>query len=87
MSEHDPGGVRAIAAKLVQALLGRRAADETRDPDFDSEVGESDRRELIAQAAYELAAERDFAPGKVLDDWLAAEAAVDDELRALPRGR
>jgi hypothetical protein len=35
------------------------------------------RRKMIAEAAYYLAAQRGFAPGHELDDWLAAESAVD----------
>lgn len=35
------------------------------------------REERIRAAAYALAAERGFAPGRALDDWLQAERAVD----------
>jgi hypothetical protein len=35
------------------------------------------REELIAEAAYLLAAGRGFEPGHDLDDWLAAEKMVD----------
>ena len=35
------------------------------------------RHALIERAAYVLAETRGFAPGKELDDWLAAEAEVD----------
>jgi len=31
---------------------------------------------MIAQAAYYIAAQRDFAPGNELDDWLAAEREI-----------
>lgn len=37
------------------------------------------RHRMISEAAYLLAARRGFAPGHELDDWLAAEAAVDRE--------
>ena len=40
------------------------------------------RRQLIAVEAYFLAQRRDFAPGCELDDWLAAEAIVEERLRA-----
>jgi len=36
-----------------------------------------DRRASIAAMAYEMAARRGFAPGRELDDWLAAENEVD----------
>jgi len=39
-----------------------------------------DREALIAAMAYELARKRHFAPGHALDDWLAAEADVDERL-------
>jgi Protein of unknown function (DUF2934) len=35
------------------------------------------RRRMIADAAYHRAQQRGFAPGKELQDWLAAEADVD----------
>jgi hypothetical protein len=33
----------------------------------------------VAEAAYYLALARGFAPGQELDDWLAAEKALEDE--------
>jgi hypothetical protein len=36
------------------------------------------RHEMIAQAAYFLAKRRHFAPGHEIEDWLAAEAEVDE---------
>jgi hypothetical protein len=41
------------------------------------------RRELIAAEAYFRAERRGFAPGHELEDWVAAEAAVDSRLRAM----
>jgi hypothetical protein len=35
------------------------------------------RRHMIADAAYRRAQQRGFAPGRELEDWLAAEAEVD----------
>lgn len=35
------------------------------------------REAMIREAAYYLAERRGFAPGHELDDWLAAEAAID----------
>jgi len=40
------------------------------------------RRQLIASEAYFLAQRRGFTPGCELDDWLAAEAIVEDRLRS-----
>lgn len=39
-----------------------------------------DRERLVAETAYRLAESRGFAPGHELDDWLAAEAEVDERL-------
>lgn len=42
---------------------------------------EDTRRQLIAVEAYFLAERRGFTPGCELDDWLAAEAIVEDRFR------
>lgn len=39
-----------------------------------------ERRQFIAEAAWYRAEARGFAPGGEIDDWLAAEAEVDDRL-------
>jgi hypothetical protein len=41
---------------------------------------QQERQALIAGAAYFRAARRGFEPGHELDDWLAAEAEVDQQL-------
>ena len=46
---------------------------------------ESERRSLIETAAYLRAQQRQFAPGHELEDWLAAEAEVNDRLSNLRR--
>ncbi|MGA2400002.1 MAG: DUF2934 domain-containing protein [Steroidobacteraceae bacterium] len=40
-------------------------------------VSAEERRRMIAQAAYFRAERRNFAPGRELEDWVAAEAEVD----------
>ena len=48
---------------------------------FCAAVDESERRRsLISEAAYRRAQQRNFAPGHELEDWLAAEAEVDEIL-------
>ena len=47
-----------------------------------SNVGDA-RRQLIAVEAYFLAERRGFVPGCELDDWLAAEAIIEDRLRGM----
>ncbi|SEP71711.1 Protein of unknown function [Solimonas aquatica] len=39
------------------------------------------KRMMIEQIAYAMAMRRGFAPGKELQDWLAAEAEVEDILK------
>ena len=47
-----------------------------------TEPGERERQSMIAEAAYYRAEKRDFAPGKEIEDWLAAEKQIDDLTRA-----
>jgi hypothetical protein len=67
-SEH-PRSVPIIAPDAhVDQPFVEGAQDDT-DPDL--------RHRLISEAAYRLYAERGYADGYDLDDWLQAEAAVD----------
>ncbi|HTV94633.1 MAG TPA: DUF2934 domain-containing protein [Steroidobacteraceae bacterium] len=43
-------------------------------------ITDEQRRNMIATAAYYRAERRHFEPGHELEDWLAAEADVDQEL-------
>jgi len=53
--------------------------DEAAAPiDVSSQADELDR--MIAEAAYYIAQQRGFEPGHEIDDWLAAEAQVLDQL-------
>lgn len=47
----------------------------------DEAVNEAARHQKIAMAAYYRAETRGFASGGELDDWLAAERAVDQDLK------
>lgn len=47
---------------------------------FTTFVGPERRAALIAEAAYFRAEKRGFGPGHETEDWLAAEAEVDDRL-------
>jgi hypothetical protein len=44
-------------------------------------VDPESRRHLVAAAAYFIAESRGFAPGHELEDWVAAEAVVDSQLK------
>jgi DUF2934 family protein len=41
------------------------------------------RRQMVATAAYFIAERRGFATGHELEDWVAAEAAVDSRLHPM----
>ena len=60
---------------VVSILESWPAPSLPRDPDPEL------RKQLIAAEAYFLAERRGFAAGHELDDWVAAEAAVDARLR------
>lgn len=63
-----------IAPRVVStAQPGRRAATFP--------AGKA-RKDMIRDAAYLLAERRGFAPGKELDDWLAAERQVTAAARS-----
>lgn len=54
---------------------------------FSQFVGPEQRAALIAEAAFFRAEKRGFAPGHEVEDWLAAEAEVDEKLmRAVESG-
>ena len=46
------------------------------------EPSRDERAKLIAEEAYYRAEQRGFAPGGELEDWLAAESAVDARMVA-----
>jgi len=48
---------------------------------FPSAIDPELRRQMVAAAAYFLAEQRGFEAGHELDDWVAAEAAIDAQLR------
>jgi DUF2934 family protein len=56
-------------------------AAQTAEPHADTDEQARDEVErMIAEAAYFISAQRGFEPGHELDDWLAAEAQVLDQL-------
>lgn len=42
-------------------------------------VADAARQKMISDAAYYRAQKRDFAPGRELDDWLAAETEISSQ--------
>ena len=58
---------RAAASNSLVKVPGQQPAS----------MGERQRRETIALAAYYLAEQRGFEPGHELEDWIKAEAQID----------
>jgi hypothetical protein len=90
-TEAKPVAVKTVAAKAVDAkatpVKKPRAARKTptakavtsAEPVIVAatlEATPEDMGSMIATAAYYLAAARNFTPGHELDDWLAAERAI-----------
>jgi hypothetical protein len=84
--KRQPGG-----AKRTGAILARGPAAEAawRAANGLGKVvpinAHEQRRRLIEQTAYFYAQRRGFTPGHELEDWLAAEQAVDTASRPLSR--
>ena len=53
----------------------------------DAAVSDEQRRQMIAEAAYYLAENREFAGGDPRQDWLAAEADIDARLAEADKRR
>jgi hypothetical protein len=66
-------------AVAVITALHRVGPDSAAAPDPET------RQEMVATAAYYCAEQRGFTPGHELEDWLAAEAAVDAMLTEAER--
>jgi len=48
------------------------------EPDFICEANEADRNEMIATAAFYRSERRGFNNGNAMQDWLEAEAEIDN---------
>jgi len=59
------------------------------DPDDDGEIvlSREQRHEMVAVAAYLRAERRGFSPGREMEDWYEAAAAVDALLTSMRRLR
>ena len=74
------------AAHAIARSKGREGEElQTQVPSFlaanpAANTERKTREQLVAEAAYLRAAGRGFEPGHELEDWLAAEKAVDAEL-------
>ncbi|MCX7960080.1 MAG: DUF2934 domain-containing protein [Burkholderiales bacterium] len=72
---------------MVRARSGRKPADAASVASREAPaaaISAEERERMIARAAYFRAEKRGFAPGRELEDWLAAEAEVDAALGLRP---
>src|SRR5690606_12587122 len=79
-----PAEAADTAAATRTRATARRAAKTTQPPQGAGDprpMSAEERHQMIARNAYFRAANRGWAPGGELDDWLAAEREVDDALR------
>ena len=75
-----PGGLTGVPELTEPAVLGVLESAEARAPTAPGVDAEM-RRGMIAAAAYFIAERRGFAAGHELDDWVAAEAAIEAQLQ------
>jgi hypothetical protein len=64
-----------MSARLAKAARPQEARVQEQRP------AEQDMQRWIAEAAYYRAERRGFEPGRETDDWLAAEAEVQKQVR------
>ena len=69
---------RKVSAEVEDHAAGKPSI--TRTTLSQQPVDSGARHVLIEQLAYQYAESRGFTPGHELDDWLAAEAAIDAKL-------
>jgi len=69
----------ALTDSAVMAVLESAQSMTTGPKSIDPDV----RHQLVAAEAYLLAERRGFAAGHELEDWVAAEAAVDSQFRQM----
>lgn len=74
------------AGKVAPDILAEDAITRSMEQEWPlaegiAEVDPELRHEMIATAAYFIAEQRGFVPGHEAQDWYAAEAAIDKELR------
>jgi hypothetical protein len=75
--KQDKSAGLAIAPSGSQVSGGGTKAADTAT----AQVTDEQRRQMIAVVAYYRAEQRGFCEGGELDDWLAAEAEVDRQLK------
>jgi hypothetical protein len=74
---------KASAAASTPELTEATVLQVLESPASDFGIDVELRRRLVATEAYLIAEKRGFSPGHDLDDWVAAEAAVEARLREM----
>ncbi len=67
---------RSKPRKKPVAREGSLPMESDRRNPSGTSVAEAARRRMVSEAAYYRAQQRGFAPGRELDDWLAAEVEI-----------
>jgi hypothetical protein len=81
------GRIQARAKATAPRVRGDSAAvPETPSTSAITFIEPERRRVMISEAAYFIAAKREFRPGRELDDWLQAESEIDSTLTAAMPG-
>ena len=78
---------RKTAAKTVAKKVAPAKAAAAKRPPKAAPSAPADRESLVRMAAYLRAERRGFAPGYEIEDWLAAEAEVNERQEAKPAAR
>ncbi len=82
---NEPAAAKVAKPKVVAKKKSRTTARKPIEPTLDTVVTQAvvtaqpsgdELNGMIATAAYYLAAERNFIPGRELDDWLEAERRI-----------
>lgn len=78
---------RKTAAKTAAKKVAPAKAAAAKRPPKAAPSAPADRESLVRMAAYLRAERRGFAPGYEIEDWLAAEAEVNERQDAKPAAR
>jgi uncharacterized protein YkwD len=71
---------KSAQSKVPPTNLATARKARTKPPAKTKEISPDLRQQMIAEAAYLRAEQRNFSPGDPLDDWLVAEREVDSLL-------
>ena len=69
---------------LSKTAKSRKAASATKGGDYEAaDITPEERHRMVAEAAYYRAEQHGFNPDRHMEDWLAAEAEVDNMLESI----